>query len=119
MKTKTFKLISLLAMGCLILAGCNNTTPENSKENPEKNVKIENPASIYCEDNWWTLQIETDNEWNQNGICMFSDGTYCEEWSYFRDECQPGEIIYNTISGEEIVTDNKNIAEEEISEGEL
>ena len=115
MKAKTLKLTSLLAIWCLILTGCNNNTPEDS----EKNVETENPASIYCEDNWWTLQIETAEDWNQNGICMFSDGTYCEERSYFRDECQPGEIIYNTISDEEIVTDNKNIAEEEISEGEL
>jgi hypothetical protein len=28
---------------------------------------------------------------------MFKDGSYCEEWSYYRDECQPGEIYYNTI----------------------
>ena len=28
---------------------------------------------------------------------MFEDGSYCEEWSYYNNECQPGEIIYNTV----------------------
>ena len=28
---------------------------------------------------------------------MFADGSYCEEWSYYRNECKPGEIIYNTV----------------------
>jgi hypothetical protein len=28
---------------------------------------------------------------------MFEDGSYCEEWAYYRGECQPGEIIYNTV----------------------
>jgi hypothetical protein len=34
---------------------------------------------------------------------MFEDGSYCEEWSYFRNECQPGEIFYNTISEDEFI----------------
>jgi len=91
MKTKTFWLIALLAIGCLTLAGCNKT------ENPDENVGIANPASVYCEDQWGTVQIETAGDGSQYGICMFSDGTYCEEWSYYRDECQAGEIYYNTL----------------------
>jgi putative hemolysin len=45
MKTKTFGLVALLAIGCLAIAGCNKT------ENPdEKNVGMANPASVYCEE---------------------------------------------------------------------
>lgn len=86
MKTKTLRLVALLAAGAL-LAGCDNTqTPTGG------DVEIANPASVYCEENWGTLKLE-DGSW----LCMFNDWSYCEEWSYQRWECQPGEIFYNTI----------------------
>ena len=84
---KTFWIVALLAIGALTLTGCNKNTPV---ENPDENTEIANPASVYCEENGGTLNLE---EW----LCMFEDGSYCEEWSYFRWECQPGEIMYNTV----------------------
>jgi hypothetical protein len=33
---------------------------------------------------------------------MFEDGSYCEERAYKNGECQPGEIIYNTVEDENI-----------------
>ena len=87
MKTKTFELVALLAAGVLTLAWCGKTeTPA------EENAEIANPASIYCEENGWTLVLE-----DGAGLCMFPDGSYCEEWAYQRWECQPGEIMYNTV----------------------
>lgn len=92
MKTKTLGLVALLAIGALTLAGC-----EKSETPEEKNVGMANPASVYCEEQWGTLKIETAEDGSQWGICLFNDWSYCEEWSYFREECQPGEIMYNTI----------------------
>ena len=93
MKTRTFGLVALLAISSLTLAGCNKAeTPVE-----ENNAEIANPASVYCEDNGGTLNLE-------EGLCMFDDGSYCEEWSYYRGECQPGDIIYNTID-ENVVED--------------
>ena len=87
MKTKNLGLVALLAAGALTLAGCGNT------ETPvEENVEIANPASVYCEEQWGTLVLE-EGSW----LCMFEDGSYCEEWSYFRGECEKWEIMYNTI----------------------
>ena len=82
MKAKTLWLVALLAIGCLTLAGCNKS----------ENTEIANPASVYCEENGWTLILE-DGE----GLCMFNDGSYCEEWAYQRWECQPGDIFYNAV----------------------
>lgn len=90
MKTKTFGLVALLAAGVLTLAGCGNNQP--TVENPDENAEIANPASVYCEENGWTLQLE-DWAW----LCRFSDGSYCEEWAFMNGECQPGEIIYNAV----------------------
>lgn len=92
MKTKNLGLAALLVAGILTLTGCGN--PEVPAD---ENMEIANPASVYCEENGWTLQIETAGDWSQYGICMFSDGTYCEEWSYYRWECEAGEIFYNTL----------------------
>ena len=80
MKKTTLWIVALLAIATL--AGCNsNKTPV---ENPEQNAEIANPASVYCKEKGGTLNLE---EW----LCMFEDGSYCEEWAYQRWECQPGE----------------------------
>lgn len=87
MKTKTFGLIALLAIWCLTLAGCNKSGTETA-----------NPASTYCEENGGTLLLQ---EWAW--LCMFDDGSYCEEWAFYRDECKKWEIIYNTVDEEDYV----------------
>ena len=87
MKIKVFGLVALLATGVLTLSGCGKT------EAPvEENAEIANPASVYCEENGWTLVLE---EWAW--LCMFPDGSYCEEWAFMNWECQPGDIMYNTV----------------------
>jgi len=92
MKKTTLWIVALLAVATL--AGCNKapveTPVENPVENPVEETQIANPASVYCEENGGTLNLD---EW----LCMFEDGSYCEEWSYYNNECQPGEIIYNTV----------------------
>ena len=46
-----------------------------------------NPASVYCEQNGNKLEIRTAADSSQNGICVFPDGSTCDEWAYFRGEC--------------------------------
>ena len=51
-----------------------------------------NPASVYCTQNGNQLEIHTadDDGGGQTGVCVFPDGSACEEWAYFRGECGPG-----------------------------
>jgi putative hemolysin len=56
-------------------------------ETPQANMP--NPASVYCEQNGNKLGIQTASDGSQNGICVFPDGSTCDEWSYFRGECGP------------------------------
>ncbi len=48
-----------------------------------------NPASVYCEEHGGTLEIREDPATGgQVGYCLFADGSECEEWAFFRGECQ-------------------------------
>jgi putative hemolysin len=52
-----------------------------------------NPASVYCTQNGNKLEIRTAADGSQSGVCVFPDGSACDEWAYFRGECGPaGEI---------------------------
>jgi putative hemolysin len=48
-----------------------------------------NPSSVYCTQQGYTLEIRTANDGSQSGVCVFPDGSECDEWAYFRGECKP------------------------------
>lgn len=82
----------IVIIGCLVLlTGCMNTATEQIKG--EEDVGLPNPASVYCEDQGGTLEIRTDADGGQYGICIFNDGSECDEWALFRGECQPGDSL--------------------------
>ncbi|MDD5306065.1 MAG: DUF333 domain-containing protein [Deltaproteobacteria bacterium] len=56
---------------------------------PSDNVRIANPASVNCVKNGGRLEIRTEAA-GQYGVCVFADGSRCEEWAFFRGECRPG-----------------------------
>ena len=81
----------------VLLAGCGNK---------------ELTPTEYCEQNGGAAQ---------EGICLFEDGSYCGDEAYAKGECQPGEIIYNTVdeeinAEEEAVAEEENAIEEEVAE---
>jgi putative hemolysin len=51
-----------------------------------------NPASAYCERQGFKLEIRTAQNSSQYGVCKFDDDTECEEWAYYRGECEPGDM---------------------------
>jgi len=48
-----------------------------------------NPASVYCTQQGNKLEIRTAADGSQSGICIFPDGSTCDEWAYYRGECIP------------------------------
>ncbi len=52
-------------------------------------VNMPNPASVYCEQNGNKLEIRTAADGSQFGVCVFPDGSTCDEWAYYRGECGP------------------------------
>ncbi len=47
-------------------------------------VWIANPASVYCVEQEWEIEIREETDGGQYGVCKFKDGTEVEEWEYFR-----------------------------------
>jgi len=75
------KKIILLLILLTFVVGC----AEQIKDSDE-GQQLTNPASVYCEEQGGTLRME-ENEAGQLGICTLADGTECEEWAYYRNEC--------------------------------
>ena len=55
-----------------------------------KGTEVANPASTHCESNGGTLEIQSDKN-GEFGVCIFTDGSRCEEWAFLRKQCEPGQ----------------------------
>lgn len=77
-----------LLVGFAILASC---SPNQSSSATEQ--AIPNPASVFCEQNGGKLELRQDASGGVAGVCIFPDGSECDEWEYFRSECKPGDSL--------------------------
>ena len=82
-KIFTFTIILMALTACTSLRV--QTTEPAATDIPQ--VNMPNPASLYCEENGNTLEIRTADDGSQSGVCIFSDGSTCDEWAYYRGEC--------------------------------
>lgn len=69
----------------------NLPTPTNEASSEQESagkdgVSIANPASTYCQESGGTLEIITNRDGSQFGLCQLEDYS-CEEWAYLRGEC--------------------------------
>lgn len=59
-----------------------------NKDNIENLVETANPASVFCSQQNGQVEFRLDETGGQYGVCILADGTECEEWAFFRGECQ-------------------------------
>jgi putative hemolysin len=89
LKEGKMKRIFAITIALLALTACN--TPRVKAPKPAAtdmpNSNMPNPASVYCEQNGNKLGIQTAADGSQSGVCVFPDGSTCDEWAYFRGEC--------------------------------
>jgi putative hemolysin len=75
----------------MVLAACTAlptpTPPPTATSRPQ--TSLPNPASLYCQQNGNQLEIRTAADGSQSGVCLFPDGSTCDEWAYFKAECGP------------------------------
>jgi putative hemolysin len=96
LKGLKMKVKSLLVLFCLLITGCIQITtqpgavitPEAIKTLPTIET-LPNPASAYCEQKGYKLEIRIAPDGSQAGVCIFPNGNECDEWAYFRGECIP------------------------------
>jgi putative hemolysin len=82
-------LLSLLLAVSLLAAACVPIPPAT----PSPAVGLPNPASVFCAENGGEVDLRTDATGAAAGVCVFPDGSECDEWAYFRDECAPGDSL--------------------------
>jgi putative hemolysin len=74
----------------MALTACTATQTRPAIQPPTTDMPqagIPNPASVYCTKQGHKLQIQTAADGSQYGTCVASDGSTCDEWAYFRGQC--------------------------------
>ena len=79
-----------LAIGLFVLLGLLSAQCTRPAPSPQPVAGIANPASVFCEKQGGTLDIRQDASGGAYGVCVFPDGSECEEWAFLRGECVPG-----------------------------
>jgi uncharacterized protein len=82
----TFTIILIALTACtapqtqLVVAPVSTELPQAS---------IPNPASVYCGQQGYKSEIRTAADGSQSGVCIFPDGSECDEWAYYPESALP------------------------------
>ena len=88
MKTKILMIVLVLLMTSCAAHPTQGGPAPVSTAIPQ--VGMANPASVYCVEQGFKSEIRTAADGSQSGVCIFPDGSECEEWAFFRNECGAG-----------------------------
>jgi putative hemolysin len=80
---------SLIMVAALAACAAPRVQPSEPVGTDMLQANMPNPASVYCEQNGNKLEIRTAADGSQSGVCVFPDGSTCDEWAYYRGECGP------------------------------
>jgi len=108
-------LFILLTVTLLSVCACNTSSrqtgvvsplPTNTVNTDEKpQAGIANPSSVYCVKLGYQSEIRKDEAGNEFGVCIFPDKSECDEWAFYRGECQPGQNPASTLPAKEDTSD--------------
>lgn len=57
-----------------------------------KTLAMANPASVFCIIQGYKLEIRSNTDGSQYGVCILDSETECDEWKFYRKECGAGYI---------------------------
>jgi putative hemolysin len=102
----------LISIACLVLPFALFATVRSSGPGDEpgaierSGAGLPNPASAFCEDRGGKLEINTAADGSQQGMCIFPDGSACDEWAFYRGECGPAGLSAE-VSGATLALDTE------------
>lgn len=80
------------------------------KGGSEGENQLANPAAVYCEEQGGNIEIKTFEN-GERGFCFFQDDSRCDEWDFFRGDCQEGQLKIETLKeGTGRLIDNGDVA---------
>ena len=100
MSKRSVIIVWAILMSILAVIACSppGTIPTAT---PTTEVELANPASTYCLEQGYRWEMYTPQEGEPYGVCIFPDGSVCEEWAFFHGECGPGGTSSTTTPTEE------------------
>ncbi len=78
--------MALGILAALLVSGCSSQTSQSQGNS----AAIANPASVKCEQNGGLVKLLYGPDGGQYGLCLFNDGSVCEEWALFNGSCNKG-----------------------------
>jgi hypothetical protein len=84
--------ILILCILALIIVGC-SSQQGSSTTNQSNPTAVENPASVKCVADGGADKILFAPDGSQYGLCLFPDGSVCEEWAYYNGKCAKGDCF--------------------------
>ena len=94
-QSSIFILLGFCIIAVCIMAGCtqqttvvpaSTTTPFPEITPAPASAGIANPASENCVKLGGKIEIRNTTDGSEYGMCVFANGTTCEEWALFRNE---------------------------------
>ncbi|HEY9075158.1 MAG TPA: DUF333 domain-containing protein [Anaerolineaceae bacterium] len=83
---RTFFTFTMILLALTACAASATQTPKPAATSTPP-VNMPDHASVYCVQHGNKFEIHIAADGSQAGVCVFPDGSTCDEWSYFRGEC--------------------------------
>lgn len=79
------------AVGVSVLVAASLLPACSGDAETTERARLPNPASVHCEEHGGRVEIVERPDRSQRGVCVFPDGSRCEEWAFYLGRCTPGD----------------------------
>lgn len=82
------------------------SSPQSFVATKSATATAPNPAAIYCVSHSGKSEIKTNVD-GSYGLCVFTDGSVCDEWRFFKGQCKPGQVVASISAGFKFYTSSQ------------